>query len=274
MTAKDACNYLSEAAKVADLESFMVFGGEPMLYPSRAIAAFKKAEQLNIPKIDMLTNGIWGKDKEGAENLAKKLKLAGLNILGISVDAFHLQHIPLACPRNAAQASVKVGIEQVTWNVAVMESLNATNHFDLVTAHILKELEPVGIEAHIHKVSAIGRALREMPQYFERTPLDGPCEGDPILGDTLTNPTSICIEPSGSVDICWRLSIGNTRETPLSYIISKYNWQENPITKILVEEGPSGLLKRHRTHVGSFRKNRYINKCHLCTEVRKTLVPT
>jgi molybdenum cofactor biosynthesis enzyme MoaA len=130
MDVKDAHNYLSEAVKVADLKSFLVFGGEPMLYPTRAIAIFKKAQQLSTPSIDMLTNGIWGRDKEKAEGLANKLKDAGLNKLGISVDAFHLQHIPLEYPRNAAHASVKAGIEKVTWNVAVIESIDAENHFD------------------------------------------------------------------------------------------------------------------------------------------------
>jgi molybdenum cofactor biosynthesis enzyme MoaA len=38
MQVKDAYNYLAEATAVSDLESFMIFGGEPMLYPKRAIA--------------------------------------------------------------------------------------------------------------------------------------------------------------------------------------------------------------------------------------------
>ena len=269
MDVRDAHNYLTETLKVADLQSFMVFGGEPMLYPIRAIGIFKKAHELNIPSIDMLTNGIWGKDKEIAERLAEKLKNAGLNTLGISVDAFHLEHIPLEYPRNAAQASLKATIEKVTWNVAVIESLNAANHYDKMTAHILKELEPVGIEAHVHKVVLAGRALQTIPQYFQKTRLDGPCEGETPMENTLTNPQCLTIEPSGSVDICWHLSIGNAKETPLSLIISKYDWQENPMIKTLVEEGPMGLLERQKPLADRFNKSECINKCHLCVEVRK-----
>ncbi|MGC9346020.1 MAG: radical SAM protein [Candidatus Bathyarchaeales archaeon] len=112
MEIKDAHNYLAEATAVSNLESFMVFGGEPMLYPKRAIAIIKKAHQLRIPKIEMITNGVWGKNKEDAEKLAMKLKTAGLNTINISVDAFHLQYIPLEYPRNAALASLKAGIEK------------------------------------------------------------------------------------------------------------------------------------------------------------------
>jgi len=269
MDVKDAHKYLSEAVKVADLKSFLVFGGEPMLYPARTIAIFKKAQQLGIPSIDMLTNGTWGKDKKKAGKLAKKLNDAGLNILGISVDAFHLQYIPLEYPRNAAYASVRAGVERVTWNVAVIESISAENHFDKMTAHVLKELEPVGIEAHIHKVAAAGRALQTIPQYFRHTPLDGPCEGETPMENTLTNPQCLTIEPSGSVDICWHLSIGNARQTPLSRIISEYNWQKNPIIQTLAKEGPVGLLKSHRSNAGHFNESAFINKCHLCVEVRK-----
>jgi hypothetical protein len=50
MDVGDANNYLAEAVKVADLESFLVFGGEPMLYPARATAIFKKAQEMNIPR--------------------------------------------------------------------------------------------------------------------------------------------------------------------------------------------------------------------------------
>jgi hypothetical protein len=269
MDVKDASNYLTEAGKVAALRSFMIFGGEPMPYPTRTIAIFKKAQHLNIPGTDMLTNGIWGKDKERAETLAKKLKNAGLNNLGISVDAFHLEHIPLEYPRNAGQASLEAAIKNVTWNVAVIESLDAANHYDKMTAHILKELEPVGIEAHVHKVVPAGRALRTIPQYFQKTRLKGPCEGETPMENTLTDPQCLTIEPSGSADICWHLPIGNAKETPLSRIISGYDWQRNPMIKTLVEEGPMGLLESQKPPASRFSRSEYISKCHLCVEVRK-----
>jgi len=271
MNVRDAYNYVTEAVKVADLESFLVFGGEPMLYPARATAIFKKAQQMNIPIIEMLTNGVWGKNKKRAERLAKRLKSAGLSSLGISVDAFHLEYIPLEYPRNAALASQKAGIEKVVWNVAVIESLNAANRYDKKTAQILKELEPVGIEAHVHKVAAAGRALEAIPQYFRKTQLEGPCEGETPMENTLTNPRCLTIEPSGSVEICWHLSIGNAKETPLGRIINEYDWQRNPLIKTLAQEGPMGLLKRQKQLANHFKQREYVNKCHLCVEVRKRL---
>jgi len=271
MPVEDAYNYLDEAAAVSDLESFMVFGGEPMLYPDRVIAILERAEKLMIPEIEMLTNGVWGKNKEKAEKLALQLKRSGLNTVGVSVDAFHLEHIPLEYPRNAALALLKAGVKKVTWNVTVMESLNAQNEFDLKTNEILKMLEPVGIEAHVHEIIPVGRAIQNLRQYLQPASLEGKCEGDPFLGSALTNPDSICVEPSGEVDICWYLSIGNAKKKPLSQIIGEYDWRKYPLIKTLVERGPLGLLKFNEKLSQQFETDQYISKCHLCTEIRKTL---
>jgi len=268
MIVSDGHNYLAETTAVSELESFMIFGGEPMLYPNRAIAILQKAKSLKIPEIEMLTNGIWGKDKHIAEKLAVKLKEAGLNTVGISVDAFHLPYIPLEYTRNAALALLKTGVEKVTWNVTIVESLDAENKYDKKTRQILKMLEPVGITAHFNKIMPVGRALQNLRQYFRHTSLEGPCEGSSVIGNMLKNPESICVEPSGEVDVCWYLAIGNAKEEPLSRIISEYDWQRNPTIKILAEKGPLGLMKS----VGMlFQEEQYVDKCHLCIEVRKSL---
>ena len=271
MDVEDAHNYLTETCRVSKLESFMVFGGEPMLFPSRAFSILDRARELNIPKIDMLTNGIWGKSPRRAKDLALRLKQSGLNTLGVSVDAFHLQFIPLEYPRNAALASVRAGIEQVNWNVAVVESLNGKNKYDRETARILKTLNPVGIEAHIHKVLPVGRAIINLKQYVKKESLQGPCTSDPILENTLTHPECITIEPSGRVDICWNLAIGNAKEKLLSQIIREYSWQENPTIRTLVEEGPMGLVRKAKASGFQFQEDHYLNKCHLCIEIRKAM---
>ncbi len=178
-----------------------------MLYSKLAIAIFKKAHQLRIPEIEMITNGIWGRNKAKAEKLATKLKVAGLNTIHISVDAFHIRSIPLDCPRNAALTSLKAGMENVTWNVAVIDYINAANEYDKKTDQILRTLQPIGIDAHIIKIAPIGRARQNLRQYFGPTSICGPCEDEPLIGAILTNPESVCIEPSGSVNIRWSLAL-------------------------------------------------------------------
>ncbi|MGC9346019.1 MAG: hypothetical protein ACP5ER_04420 [Candidatus Bathyarchaeales archaeon] len=159
------------------------------------------------------------------------------------------------------------------WNVAVIESINAKNEYDKKTAQILKTLQPIGLDVRTVKIVPAGRAIQNLRRYFQPTSLNGPCEGEPLTGTTLTNLESICVEPSGSVNICWNLAIGNAKETPLSQIISNFDWRQNPIIKTLVEEGPTGLLKLPEARDYKLRENHYINKCHLCIEIRKALKP-
>ncbi|MGB9134323.1 MAG: hypothetical protein WCC63_01875, partial [Candidatus Bathyarchaeia archaeon] len=187
------------------------------------VAILEKAHQLQIPTVSMITNGAWGKSKEAPERLAVKLKNAGLTTVDISVDAFHQQHIPLQLPRNAAAGQLRAGVEEVVWNVAVVESLKAANEYDEKTARILKELEPVGIETHTVKIVPIGRALQNLRRYFDPSSLTEPCDMAPITGNTLTNPKSVCIEPSGSANTCWNLTVGNAKITLLRRLIAEYD---------------------------------------------------
>lgn len=82
METEDGLRYLEETASVAQPDSFMIFGGEPMLYPERTISLFRKANELGIPTIQLITNGYWGKDPKRAEALAAELKEAGVTDVG------------------------------------------------------------------------------------------------------------------------------------------------------------------------------------------------
>lgn len=273
MDVEDAYNYLTDTAAISKLKSFMIFGGEPMLYPERAIAIINRAHELRIPKIEMITNGVWGRNKEAAEEFAVRLKTVGLSSVHISVDAFHLQYIPIEYPRNAALASLKAGIENIVWNVAVIESINAANEYDTKTVQVLRKLQPIGIDAHTVKIIPVGRAAQNLRHYFQPASLHGPCEGDPLEGNTLREPESICIEPSGSACICWKLPIGNAKSVPLRRLITEYEWRRNRVTRILVKEGPTGLLRLPEARSFRFREERYVSKCHLCIDIRRALKP-
>ena len=109
-------------------------------------------------------------------------------------------------------------------NVALIESINASNEYDKKTAQILEMLQPIRIDPNTFKIVPAGRAIQNMRQYFQSTTLYGPCEEEPLEGNTLTNPESICIEPSGSVSICWSLPIENSKSIPLRQLITEYDW--------------------------------------------------
>ena len=268
MEVEDGITYLEETTSVAKLDSFMIFGGEPMLYPEGTFRLFQKANELDIPKIELITNGFWGKDRNRAQILANQLKDAGVNEVNISVDAFHLPYIPLDCPRNAALACLAAGIQRVRWNVAILESENALNQFDRQTSEIMRTLAPLGLEVHVNKVWFQGRARRNLNEFFSKQSLEGEC---PEAEAALVNPTCITLDSRGWATICWNLSIGNAKKEPLSRMLTNYHWKNYPIIQTLVTNGPRRLIELPEAGDFQFQEERYIDKCHLCTDIRKSL---
>lgn len=270
MKVEDGLNYLDETTSVAKLESFMIFGGESMLYPERTIKLFQKAKELGIPEIELITNGFWGKDVDRERSLATQLRDSGVNEVLISVDAFHSPYIHLDYARNAASACLTAGIRRVRWNVAILESENAPNQFDKQTRKIMEMLAPLGLKKNVNKVWPQGRARRTLAEFFPKQPLEGKC---PEAETALVNPTCITMDPRGWASICWSLSIGNAKKESLSKMLTSYHWKNHPIIKTLVEQGPKGLLELPETNGFQFKENRYIDKCHLCMDIRKHLKP-
>jgi len=68
------------------------------------------------------------------------------------------------------------------------------------------------------------------------------------------------------------VAIGNAKKDALSRILREYDYRENPIMRIVVDEGPAGLLKL-AVEKGYKPLTGYADKCHLCFETRKFLRP-
>ncbi len=267
MEIEDGLTYLEETAAVTKLDSFMIFGGEPMLYPERTIKLFQRAKELGIPEIELITNGFWGRDPEKAKTLIFQLNEAGVTDILISVDAFHLPYISLDGPRNVASASLAAGVKRVRWNVAILEGIDAQNKYDRQTRQILKILAPLNLEANF-KIWPQGRAIKNLRSFFPSQSLKGDC---PEKETNLVNPNCISLDPSGWASICWSLSIGNAKKVPLSKILTNYHWKTHPIIRALVEKGPRGLIDLPESEGFNFQEEKYIDKCHLCVEIRKFL---
>ena len=266
METEDGSRYLEETASETKLDSFMIFGGEPMLYPERTITLFKKANELGIPEIELITNGFGGRNPKRARELAAELKAAGVNEVLISVDAFHLPHISLDGPRNAAIASTDAEIKRVRWNVAVLEGIDGQNKYDRRTREIVAVLEPLGIGMSFNEIWPQGRARQNLGRFFAKQPLEGDC---PDKENALVSPTCISMDPAGWASICWYMVIGNAKRTSLSGLLTGYSWEAHPVTRTVVEKGPLGLTELPECEGFSLQRDKYIDKCHLCSDLRR-----
>ena len=105
-----------------DIKTVMTFGGEPLLYPDAVYAIMRVAQELDVPRRQVITNGYFSKDAARIREVAQALATMGVNDLLLSVDAFHQETIPLDVVMTFAEEAVRALIPvrlQPAWLVSV-----------------------------------------------------------------------------------------------------------------------------------------------------------
>ena len=90
-----AADVVEKIVSEYDIQTVMVFGGEPLLYTDAVYAIMNAAYERNVPKRQIITNGFFAKNTDKICDVAKGLAERGVNDLLLSVDAFHQETIPL-----------------------------------------------------------------------------------------------------------------------------------------------------------------------------------
>ncbi len=267
---EDVRKYLEDVTKNYLVREVNFFGGEPLLNLDLLICLIEETKKFDIPKIGLPTNGYWGKHDTIAKKYANKLKEAGVNLVGFSVDAFHQEFIPLDFVKRAINAVHETGIETILIIAQTIGSQNDKNPFNDKTNEITNIISKEFPFCQVIKsgVQVKGRAIKNLVEYF------------PIL----TIPKDKClifkapmfmIDPNGWVfhQGCQGICIGNAKKTSLSKIISKFEPRKHPIIgKVVAKGGVSNLLEL-AIEKGYKSQNGYADKCHLCFSARNFLRP-
>ena len=90
-----AANTVKRVTSEYSIETVMTFGGEPLLYADTVFEIMQSAYESNVPHRQIITNGFFTKDSDIIARVATRLAECGVNVLLISVDAFHQETIPL-----------------------------------------------------------------------------------------------------------------------------------------------------------------------------------
>lgn len=103
---------------------------------------------------------------------------SGVNDVGFSVDCFHQEFIPLKSVKEAAQALLKAGVQQIEWSPCSIISEDDNNEYNVRTKSILKELRDLRIrcgEGNIMEPE--GRAIANLKKFLPRRTVmpDGRC---------------------------------------------------------------------------------------------------
>ena len=175
------------------IETVMVFGGEPLLYPDVVLTVMSAARDLNISKRQVITNGFFSSDKEKMRAVARMLAECGVNDLLLSVDAFHQETIQLSVVKDFAEELLRSGVP-VRLQPAWLVSPEHANPYNAKTREILGAFAHLGIsvgEGNI--VFPEGNAKKYLSEYFSENLPKNPYTEDPCQVKCLS------FEPNGDV---------------------------------------------------------------------------
>ena len=206
-----AADAVRKIAAEYDIKTVMTFGGEPLLYPDAVYAIMTAANELNIPKRQVITNGYFSKNADKIREVAERLAACGVNDLLLSVDAFHQETIPLDVVKRFASEAKKCRIP-IRLQPAWIRSAVDDNPYNRKTREILNSFADMGISVNEGNiVFPEGNALKYLAEYFTDELPENPYVED------LRDVRCVSFSPNGDV------LGGNVYEQDIMEILEKYN---------------------------------------------------
>ena len=197
-----------------DIKTVMTFGGEPLLYPDAVYAVMDAANELNIERRQVITNGYFSNNPEKIREVAERLSAVGVNDLLLSVDAFHQESIPLEVVKQFAREVKRCGIPTrllPAWLVSAEDN----NPYNIKTREILDSFSDFGIPtSEGNVVFPEGNAKKYLAEYFTDSEPENPYIEDPC--------NVKCISFSANGDVL----DGNFYKTDVMEIIESYTGTE------------------------------------------------
>ena len=208
-----AADAVRKIAAEYDIKTVMTFGGEPLLYTDAVYAIMTAANELNIPKRQVITNGYFSKNAEKISEVAEQLAVCGVNDLLLSVDAFHQETIPIDIVKQFATEAKKCGIPirlQPAWLVSTTDD----NPYNRKTREILDSFADMGISVNEGNIIfPEGNALKYLAEYFTDKLPENPYVEDP------RDVRCVSFSPNGDV------LGGNVYRKDIMEILEDYNPQ-------------------------------------------------
>lgn len=259
MSLGEALGYVRDADHVIDHIS--VTGGEPFLKFPRLAEIVKQAKSQKYI-VFVMTSGYWGRNKARAAALLRQLRDHGLDMVGISLDRFHLRFVDERRCVNICEICDDLGLRTAVRVIAAKD--------DDYGDHVKRILAHTRAEVHVNYLVRLGRASELADSAFNT------CRHPPR--ETCETVTAADVVPGGVVYACCGpglymtesnpLVLGNAREERLSHILAR--GLANPFMKTINVRGPVGLLEDLQAHgLGHLVKTRarYTDACQLCLDI-------
>jgi MoaA/NifB/PqqE/SkfB family radical SAM enzyme len=225
-------------------------GGEPFLFYPLMIESIRLAKTMGFD-IGVVTNGFWATSVDDALLWLKPLAEIGIADLSVSDDTFHNPDMGESLAGNALKAAQKLGIPYGSICIEPPKIQTGKKWGG----------QPVVGGDVLFKGRAVDKLIEGLPR---RTFADF----DECPHEDLKNPGRIHLDPFGFVHVCQGIVIGNIFEKPLKQIMTDYNPDSHSIIGPLINGGPAELADSF----GFDTSPGFVDHCHLCFEIRKTLL--
>jgi MoaA/NifB/PqqE/SkfB family radical SAM enzyme len=246
----------------------MCFGGEPLLYYNEVQEIMAEATSCGIGKRHIITNGFFTGSNEKLSAAVTSLEEAGVTDILLSVDAFHQETIPLE-PVYEFAKRVKEGNQiQIRLHPAWVVNKEHDNLYNNNSKQLLSYFDDLKLSVSSgNNIFPAGKALEYLSEYFpeQELNLDFRC-GDAPYTSRLDRVDSISISPNGDVYICC-FPIGNVYQEEINTILDRYNPNENPMMKRILEEGVNGLIRFAGEQGIELDLAKYHTACGVCRDI-------
>lgn len=251
------------------VRSCHIGGGEPFLQPERLLEVCRLAKSHGIGIEYIETNGSWHVGEEETLSLLKKLLQAGVDCLLISVDPFHNEFIPYGKQKDLIRLCRRAGMGTFIWPGNFGGDLEL---LDTSVPHKIREYDALfggdyqSDAARSYGLNCNGRAISLCRGAYEQKRLAdiagdrGPCACLVSTGHCHMDLYENYIPP-----VCTGFTIA------LSDVDGKLSREKYPALHAAYEQGPGGLLDYAKGFGFTPSRERYVNRCDLCFDIKRFL---
>ena len=269
---REKANEVAELLERAGTISVHIGGGEPFMDFDGLCTLIQALSRHGIGIDYIETNGYWAKDEAFATRRLEVLKRLGVYTIMVSVDPYHIEHVPLEMPLKLVGLLREMGFDYFIWQERFLKPLLK---LDLTKTHTQEELKSLLGEdyelktAREYGLGINGRALKFAKDLYPSKSAEDVAtdEGCP----SLTRPNHCHIDLYGNASPSRCTGICAQAEDYLSGNITR---EKYPVFSRLIEGGVKELLAYGKEKGFIPDKDGYATKCELCFAIREFLERT
>jgi hypothetical protein len=246
-------NVFAEIEKMKSVKWVYVEGGEPFLYYPLMLETLRIARKMGL-STGVVTNAYWATGVEDAGLWLKPFPDLRVRDVSVSGDELHRTDGEGGPAEAALAAANMLGLPAEV--IRIEKSCKSPGR---------EEGDERGEPITGGSVRMRGRAVEKLAGDMPRIPWT---EFTDCPHEDLEDPERVHVDAFGYVHLCQGLCMGNMWEIPLSTLVKEYDPRSHPICEPLLRGGPAMLSEQY----GTPREDAYIDACHFCYLVRRSLV--